>query len=174
MNQNKDLPENQNSGVDSVKSKMTLEQAKSFIDQLGKQNLIYHFDDDAEDCLRNATTPQKAKEIQKTVNQIYASDLDWGKHGCPIGYCLYVLEKNGVLKNNTHEKPKTVIPTETWVELYATLSNYILEYSSLDPIWIVDEDGTEVRTEEKQDEFIDIVNEVEYIMAQAGLIKGEV
>ena len=88
MNQNKDLPENQNSGVDSVKSK------------------------------------------------------------------------------NTHEKPKTVIPSETWVELYATLSSYILEYSSLDPIWIVDEDGTEVRTEEKQDEFIDIANEVENILSE--------
>lgn len=62
------------------------------------------------------------------------------------------------------EKPKTVIPAETWVELYATLSNYILEYSSLDPIWIIDEDGNEVRTEEKQDEFIDIVDQVEAIM----------
>ena len=174
MNQNKDLPENQNSGVDSVKSKMTLEQAKSFIDQLGKQNLIYHFDEDAVECLMGSTTLERAKEIQKTVNQIYASDLDWGKHGCPIGYCLYVLEQNGVLKNNTHEKPKTVIPTETWVELYATLSNYILEYSSLDPIWTQDENGGEVYTEEKQDEFIDIANEVEDIMHKIGLRKGEV
>jgi len=174
MNQNKDLLENQNSSVDSVKSKMTLEQAKSFIDQLGKQNLIYHFDDDAVECLMSSTTLERAKEIQKTVNQIYASDLDWGKHDCPIGYCLYVLEKNGVLKNNTHEKPTTVIPTETWVELYATLSNYILEYSSLDPIWIVDEDGTEVRTEEKQDEFINIANEVENILHDSGLRKGDV
>jgi L-fucose isomerase-like protein len=174
MNQNKDLLENQNSSVDSVKSKMTLEQAKSFIDQLGKQNLIYHFDDDAVECLMSSTTLERAKEIQKTVNQIYASDLDWGKHDCPIGYCLYVLEKNGVLKNNTHEKPKTVIPTETWVELYATLSSYILEYSSLDPIWIIDEDGNEVRTEEKQNEFINIANEVENILHDSGLRKGEV
>jgi len=96
MNQNKDLPENQNSGVDSVKSK------------------------------------------------------------------------------NTHEKPKNVIPTETWVELYATLSSYILEYSSLDPIWIIDEDGNEVRTEEKQNEFINIANEVENILHDSGLRKGEV
>ena len=96
MNQNKDLPENQNSGVDSVKSK------------------------------------------------------------------------------NTHEKPKTVIPSETWVELYATLSNYILEYSSLDPIWTQDENGGEGYTEEKQDEFIDIANEVEDIMHKIGLRKGEV
>ena len=59
---------------------------------------------------------------------------------------------------------KNIISSENWVELYATLSNYILEYSSLDPIWIIDEDGNEVRTEEKQDEFIDIVNQVEAIM----------
>ncbi len=71
------------------------------------------------------------------------------------------------------EKPKTVIPAETWVELYATLSNYVLEYSSLDPVWTQDENGGEVYTEEKQDEFEDIASEVEGIMAQAGLIKGE-
>jgi len=76
-------------------------------------------------------------------------------------------------QQNTYEKPKTVLPAETWAELYATLSNYVLEYSSLDPIWTQDENGGEVYTEEKQDEFIDIANEVEYIMAQAGLIKGE-
>jgi len=59
---------------------------------------------------------------------------------------------------------RNIISSENWVELYATLSNYILEYSSLDPIWVVDEDGNEVRTEEKQDEFIDIVDQVEAIM----------
>ncbi|MAB58042.1 MAG: hypothetical protein CL524_10900 [Aequorivita sp.] len=59
---------------------------------------------------------------------------------------------------------RNIISSENWVELYATLSNYILEYSSLDPIWIIDEDGNEVRTEEKQDEFIDIVDQVEAIM----------
>ena len=76
-------------------------------------------------------------------------------------------------QQNTYEKPKTVLPTETWVELYATLSNYVLEYSSLDPVWTQDENGGEVYTEEKQDEFEDIASEVEDIMAQAGLIKGE-
>ena len=65
---------------------------------------------------------------------------------------------------------RNIISSENWVELYATLSNYILEYSSLDPIWIIDEDGNEVRTEEKQDEFIDIVDQVEAIM-EAVLIK---
>tara|TARA_R110002020_G_C15865031_1_gene737523 strand:+ start:176 stop:394 length:219 start_codon:yes stop_codon:yes gene_type:complete len=61
-------------------------------------------------------------------------------------------------------KPK--INPETWVGLYAELSDYILEYSSLDPIWETDSEGNEiaVRTEEKQDEFLDIVDNVETIM----------
>jgi hypothetical protein len=68
---------------------------------------------------------------------------------------------------------RNIISSENWVELYATLSNYILEYSSLDPIWIIDEDGNEVRTEEKQDEFIDIVDQVEAIMETVLIKEGE-
>ena len=61
---------------------------------------------------------------------------------------------------------KPIIDTETWVGLYAELSDYILEYSSLDPIWETDSEGNEiaVRKEEKQDEFLDIVDNVETIM----------
>ena len=66
---------------------------------------------------------------------------------------------------------KTIIPTEKWVELYGELSNFILEYSSLDEIWTIDENGAEVRTEEKQDQFIDIVDAVEDIMRRSGLVK---
>lgn len=65
------------------------------------------------------------------------------------------------------------VPSEIWIELYVTLSNYVLEYSSLDPIWTEDENGDEVRTEDKQDEFIDIVNDVESLMQQSGLVKQE-
>lgn len=66
---------------------------------------------------------------------------------------------------------KIIIPTEKWVELYGELSNFILEYSSLDEIWTIDENGAEVRTEEKQDQFIDIVDAVEDIMRRSGLVK---
>ena len=66
---------------------------------------------------------------------------------------------------------KTIIPTEKWVELYGELSNFILEYSSLDKIWTIDENGAEVRTEEKQNQFIDIVDTVEDIMRRSGLVK---
>jgi len=60
---------------------------------------------------------------------------------------------------------KVVIPTETWLELYVTLSNYILEYSALDPVWTEDENGGEVYTEDAQNKFIDIANDVEDIIS---------
>ena len=66
---------------------------------------------------------------------------------------------------------KVIIPTEKWVELYGELSNFILEYSSLDPIWTIDDEGNEVRTEDKQDEFMDIVDDVENIMRLCGFAK---
>jgi len=66
---------------------------------------------------------------------------------------------------------KVIIPTEKWVELYGELSNFILEYSSLDPIWTIDDEGNEVRTEDKQDEFMGIVDDVENIMRLCGFAK---
>tara|TARA_R100001244_G_C5122722_1_gene123869 strand:+ start:45 stop:275 length:231 start_codon:yes stop_codon:yes gene_type:complete len=70
---------------------MNIQNAKNFLNELVEQNLHYHLDDDAADCLRNATTPEKAKAIQKTVDEIYQADLDWGKSECPIGYLLELL-----------------------------------------------------------------------------------
>ena len=66
---------------------------------------------------------------------------------------------------------KVIIPNEKWVELYGELSNFILEYSSLDPIWTIDDEGNEVRTEDKQDEFMGIVDDVEHIMERCGFVK---
>jgi len=63
------------------------------------------------------------------------------------------------------QQDKITIPTETWVELYATLSHYVLQYSSLDQLTETDENGDERYTEEKQDEFCDIVSEVEDILS---------
>jgi hypothetical protein len=55
---------------------------------------------------------------------------------------------------------KIVLPTTKWVELYARLSEYVLEYSSLDPIY----NDERTKTEEKQDEFCNIVDDVENIL----------
>ena len=66
------------------------------------------------------------------------------------------------------------VSPEIWVSLYSELSNFILERSSLDSIWTEDENGDEVMTDDKQDEFIDIVDTVETIMRDSGLVKQEV
>ena len=60
---------------------------------------------------------------------------------------------------------KIKVSPQTWIELYSELSQYVLEYSSLDPIFEEDENGDERMTEIKQDEFCDIVGCVEEILS---------
>ena len=64
----------------------------------------------------------------------------------------------------TNNNKPIALPTETWVELYGVLSNYVLEYSSLDPITKIEPNGDEVYTEEKQDEYNHIVGDIEDIL----------
>jgi hypothetical protein len=61
---------------------------------------------------------------------------------------------------------KPIIKDEDWVYLYGELADYILEYSSLDPIWQTDE--------EKQDQFLDIADTVEIIMRKVLTKESEV
>tara|TARA_R100000656_G_C3873327_1_gene112692 strand:+ start:153 stop:380 length:228 start_codon:yes stop_codon:yes gene_type:complete len=73
---------------------MEIVAAKNFIKQLKVEDCMYHFDDDAVDCLyepNKITTLERAQEIQRTIDNIYASNLNWGKYDCPIGYALYVM-----------------------------------------------------------------------------------
>ena len=67
---------------------------------------------------------------------------------------------------------KPVLDPSTWCYLYSEIADYILEYSSLDPIWTTDTNGDEIRTDEKEDEFMDIADTVEAIMRKV-LTKGE-
>ena len=62
---------------------------------------------------------------------------------------------------------------DRWIHLYSELSNFVLEYSSLDPVWTEDENGDEVMTEDKQDEFCYIADNVEQIMSRCGLVKED-
>tara|TARA_R110000823_G_scaffold233664_1_gene360029 strand:- start:503 stop:730 length:228 start_codon:yes stop_codon:yes gene_type:complete len=61
---------------------------------------------------------------------------------------------------------KTILTAPQWVQLYTELSEYILELISLDPIY--DDEGN--KTPAKQEEFIEIADEVEVIMSDAGLV----
>ena len=67
---------------------------------------------------------------------------------------------------------KIKVSQDRWISLYGELSEYILLYSSLDPIMEEDENGDERMTEEKQDEFCGIVDVVEAILGRY-FIKGD-
>ena len=68
----------------------------------------------------------------------------------------------------------TVLTPETWIYLYSELATYVLEHSSLDSIWITDATGNEMMTEEKQDEYVEIVDVIEEIMRDSGLVKEDI
>tara|TARA_R110002167_G_scaffold306956_1_gene511603 strand:+ start:211 stop:462 length:252 start_codon:yes stop_codon:yes gene_type:complete len=73
---------------------MNLQEAKEFLRTLWNDDLMYHLDDDAVDCLyesNKVTTLKRAKAIQKAVDEIYEAQLDWGLYDCPIGYCLHLM-----------------------------------------------------------------------------------
>ena len=69
-----------------------LRKAKSFIKDLHKKGWGFHFDDGAVESLykNGICSYAKARRIDSNLDQIYEADLDWGKHGCPIGYLIYL------------------------------------------------------------------------------------
>ena len=75
---------------------MNLTQAKKYIRDLHKRDLLFHFDDGAIDCLyyNKLCTLKEAMKIDVKIDKIYASNLDWGKYECPIGYVLHLLKFN--------------------------------------------------------------------------------
>jgi len=101
------------------------------------------------------------EEAEKRYKEVLKMDNLWSASLCvPIQSDQYETSTDYKSQSN-----KITIPSETWVELYATLSHYVLQYSSLDPLTETDENGDERYTEEKQDEFCDIVSEVEDILS---------
>lgn len=73
-----------------------------------------------------------------------------------------------------NQKTNTVLTPERWIYLYSEIATYVLEYSSLDSIWTNDATGNEMMTEEKQDEYVEIVDVVEAIMIESGLVKEDI
>ena len=60
--------------------------------------LLYHFDDDARDCLsETGASDSLIDDIDQYVNKVvFHDDIDWGPHECPHGYALFyadVLQK---------------------------------------------------------------------------------
>lgn len=67
-----------------------------------------------------------------------------------------------------------VLSQHDWIGLYCELSEFVLEYSSLDAIYEEDENGDEHMTLEKQNEFCRIVGMVEGIMRNNNLVKEDI
>ena len=73
---------------------MNLQEAKEFLTTLRNDGLMYDLEDEVTDCLyysNKLTTLKNAKAIHKKVDEIYDSPINWGKYGCPIGYCLHLM-----------------------------------------------------------------------------------
>ena len=72
---------------------MDIKQAKAFIEYLHKNDLMFHFDDCAVECLywTGACSLKKAMTIEVLKDRMYASKLDWGEFECPIGYALHLM-----------------------------------------------------------------------------------
>lgn len=80
-----------------------LDDAKTYIDMLARQGLMYHFDDGPFEiiwALPNGTTPTRDELIIMNGRQmqLYVDEQlverDWSKDGgCPIGYALTCLRK---------------------------------------------------------------------------------
>jgi|9_EtaG_2_1085328.scaffolds.fasta_scaffold03939_7 hypothetical protein len=71
-----------------------IKKAKDYLIKLHKNDLMFHFDDGAVDCLYNngLCSLEESQIIDENLDKIYEADLNWGKFICPIGYSIY-LEK---------------------------------------------------------------------------------
>tara|TARA_R100000781_G_scaffold86479_1_gene53243 strand:+ start:85 stop:510 length:426 start_codon:yes stop_codon:yes gene_type:complete len=124
-----------------------------------KKNEFYQNNNDTTDHYEAFL--EDKEEAEKRYKEVLKMDNLWSASLCvPIQSDQYETSTDYKSQSN-----KITISSETWVELYATLSHYVLQYSSLDPLTETDENGDERYTEEKQDEFCDIVSEVEDILS---------
>lgn len=67
----------------------SFEDAAKYIDALAAANLIYHFEDDAADCLSaHNLTDEQIEAITYNVAQLF--DIDWkaSNYSCPFDYVI--------------------------------------------------------------------------------------
>lgn len=78
----------------------TLAQGKAFIEELYREDALFHFEDDAAEIGNQVDgqwvdkfTAEQAEKLNKRVEELY--ELDWSEagHECPIGYALEVMGK---------------------------------------------------------------------------------
>ena len=101
------------------------------------------------------------KEAEKRYKEVLKMDNLWSASLCvPIQSDQY--ETSTDYKSQSY---KINLSSETWVELYSSLSSFILHFSALDPVWTENENGEEVYTEDAQNKFMDISDQVEDILS---------
>ena len=61
---------------------------------------------------------------------------------------------------------KIKIPSKIWVELYSELAGEMVEYSALDAVTTINEQGDEVYTEQAQENFNHCSDIVEGVLGQ--------
>ena len=73
-----------------------IDDAKQFIRNLKRYDLLFHFDDDIYDCLQEQASFELLKVIDSRVNEIYENPflVDWGECECPLGYVLELLKED--------------------------------------------------------------------------------
>lgn len=67
----------------------TFEDGAKYIDALAARDLLYHFEDDAADCLSaHNLSDQELEAISHNVGQLFS--IDWKGHGydCPFDYMI--------------------------------------------------------------------------------------
>jgi hypothetical protein len=101
------------------------------------------------------------EEAEKRYKEVLKMDNLWSASLCvPIQSDQY--ETSTDYKSQSY---KINLAAETWVELYSSLSSFILHFSALDPVWTEDENGEEIYTEDAQNKFMDISDQVEDILS---------
>ena len=101
------------------------------------------------------------EEAEKRYKEVLKMDNLWSASLCvPIQSDQY--ETTTDYKSQSY---KINLSSETWVELYSSLSSFILHFSALDPVWTENENGEEVYTEDAQNKFMDISDQVEDILS---------
>ena len=75
----------------------TINDAKAYIENLVKHDLLFHFDDDVSEL--GCFTDEEVPQVEARMNEIYLDSFDWVEDECPIGYALKVSGLGGSNEN---------------------------------------------------------------------------
>ena len=68
----------------------SIDEAKSYIGNLIKHDLLFHFDDDVSELEPQCFTEEEVPQVGARMDEIYSDEFDWGDDVCPIGYAIRI------------------------------------------------------------------------------------